>query len=65
MAAKRVGALGGPLPPPPEEARLRGWRHSLRRDARAVGHHYDVGNDFYRLVLGPTMTYSCAAVCPT
>jgi cyclopropane-fatty-acyl-phospholipid synthase len=25
-----------------------------------VGHHYDVGNDFYRLVLGPTMTYSCA-----
>jgi cyclopropane-fatty-acyl-phospholipid synthase len=60
MAAKRVGALGGPLPPPPEEARLRGWRHSLRRDARAIGHHYDVGNDFYRLVLGPTMTYSCA-----
>jgi cyclopropane-fatty-acyl-phospholipid synthase len=25
-----------------------------------VGHHYDVGNDFYRLVLGPSMTYSCA-----
>ena len=60
LAAKRVGALGGPLPPPPEEARLRGWRHSLRRDARAIGHHYDVGNDFYRLVLGPVMTYSCA-----
>jgi cyclopropane-fatty-acyl-phospholipid synthase len=59
-AAKRVGALGGPLPPPPEEARLRGWRHSLKRDANAIGHHYDVGNDFYRLVLGPTMTYSCA-----
>ena len=31
MAAKRVGALGRPLPPPPEEARLHGWRHSLRR----------------------------------
>ncbi len=60
MAAKRVGALGRPLPPPPEEARLRGWRHSLRRDANAIGHHYDVGNDFYELVLGPTMTYSCA-----
>ena len=28
--------------------------------ARAIGHHYDVGNDFYRLVLGPSMTYSCA-----
>ena len=60
MAAKRVGALGAPLPPPPEEARLRGWRHSLRRDANAIGHHYDVGNDFYRLLLGATMTYSCA-----
>lgn len=60
MAAKRVGALGRPLPPPPEEARLHGWRHSLRRDANAIGHHYDVGNDFYELLLGPTMTYSCA-----
>ncbi len=26
----------------------------------AVSHHYDVGNAFYRLWLGPTMTYSCA-----
>ena len=26
----------------------------------AVTHHYDVGNDFYRMVLGPSMTYSCA-----
>lgn len=59
-AAQRVGVLGRPLPPPPEEARLHGGRHSLRRDAAAIGHHYDVGNDFYRLVLGPSMTYSCA-----
>jgi cyclopropane-fatty-acyl-phospholipid synthase len=59
-AAARLGVLGRPLPPPPEEARLRGGRHSLRRDAAAIGHHYDVGNDFYRLVLGPSMTYSCA-----
>jgi cyclopropane-fatty-acyl-phospholipid synthase len=58
--AKRIGALRGPLPPPPEEARLRGWRHSLRRDSAAIGHHYDIGNDFYRLVLGSSMTYSCA-----
>jgi cyclopropane-fatty-acyl-phospholipid synthase len=28
---------------------------------RAVAHHYDVGNDFFRLWLGPTMSYSCAA----
>ncbi len=59
-AARRMGTLGPPLPPPPEEARLVGRRHSPRRDARAVTHHYDVGNDFYRLVLGPSMTYSCA-----
>ncbi|MGQ0431247.1 MAG: class I SAM-dependent methyltransferase [Microthrixaceae bacterium] len=59
-AARRLGALGRPLPPPSEEARVRGRRHSRRRDEQAVRHHYDVGNDFYELVLGPTMTYSCA-----
>lgn len=48
------------LPPPPEEARLRGRRHSRDRDAAAISHHYDVSNAFYRLVLGPSMTYSCA-----
>jgi len=58
--ARRLGALGLPLPPPPEEARPRGRRHSKRRDADAIGHHYDVGNDFYRLFLGPSLTYSCA-----
>ncbi len=58
--ARRLGLLGPPLPPPAEEARTRGWRHSSRRDARAISHHYDVGNDFYRIVLGPAMTYSCA-----
>ena len=26
----------------------------------AVTHHYDVSNAFYELVLGPSMTYSCA-----
>ncbi len=25
-----------------------------------IRHHYDIGNEFYRLVLGPSMTYSCA-----
>lgn len=59
-AARGAGALGLPLPPPPEEARLRGRIHSKARDAAAIEHHYDVGNDFYRLVLGETMTYSCA-----
>ncbi len=58
--AARLGVIGRPLPPPPEEARLTGWLHSRARDAAAVAHHYDVSNDFYRLVLGSTMTYSCA-----
>ena len=49
-----------PLPVPPEEARLRGTRHSKERDAAAIAHHYDVSNAFYRMVLGPSMTYSCA-----
>lgn len=26
----------------------------------AIQHHYDVGNDFYRLWLDPSLTYSCA-----
>ena len=59
-AARRLGVLGPPLPVPPEETKPAGRLHSPARDARAVSHHYDVGNDFYRLVLGPTMTYSCA-----
>jgi cyclopropane-fatty-acyl-phospholipid synthase len=67
LALKAVAAVGGlGLQPalPPEETHLSIWRnslrHSARRDAAAVTHHYDVGNDFYRLVLGPSMTYSCA-----
>ena len=59
-AARATGALGRPLEPPPEEARLRGPRHSRVRDAQAIAHHYDVSNHFYRLFLGETMTYSCA-----
>ena len=59
-AVRRLGALGPPPRPPAEEIRLAGRRHSTRRDAKAVSHHYDVGNDFYRLVLGPSMVYSCA-----
>lgn len=65
-AARRIGALGSPLAPPPEESRPAGRLHSPARDARAISHHYDVGNDFYALVLGPSWTYSCARfVTPT
>jgi cyclopropane-fatty-acyl-phospholipid synthase len=64
QAAQRLGALGWPIPPPPEETAPRGRLHSRTRDAQAVRHHYDVGNDFYAMVLGPTMTYSCARYAP-
>jgi cyclopropane-fatty-acyl-phospholipid synthase len=59
-AARALGAWGTPLPAPPEEVLPRGARHSVKRDKVAVSHHYDVGNEFYALVLGPAMTYSCA-----
>lgn len=49
------------LQPPPEEHRTkRGRRHSRGRDVDAISHHYDVSNEFYELVLGSSMTYSCA-----
>ncbi|MDX1374713.1 MAG: cyclopropane-fatty-acyl-phospholipid synthase family protein [Burkholderiales bacterium] len=50
-------------------ARGRGYRpgrlprlsfHSRRRDAAAIGYHYDVSNDFYALWLDREMVYSCA-----
>lgn len=60
--AVRVGAIGLPPAPPPEEMDVTrtGRMHSKKRDAAAISHHYDVGNDFYALVLGPSMVYSCA-----
>ena len=58
--ARRLGAIGPPPARPAEEARLSGRRHSPARDAAAIAYHYDISNEFYRLVLGPTMTYSCA-----
>jgi cyclopropane-fatty-acyl-phospholipid synthase len=48
------------IPPPPEEHRASGRLHTRRRDAEAISHHYDISNVFYRLVLGPSLTYSCA-----
>ncbi|ARH91564.1 SAM-dependent methyltransferase [Streptomyces sp. MOE7] len=63
-AARELLALAGapvpPTPPAEEVRRRRGPLHTLRRDKEAISHHYDVGNDFYALVLGPSMVYSCA-----
>ncbi|MGX6605456.1 class I SAM-dependent methyltransferase [Micromonosporaceae bacterium Da 78-11] len=58
--ALRLGIIGSQPKPPPEEMAVVGTRHSRRRDRQAISHHYDVGNDFYRLVLGESMVYSCA-----
>ncbi|MFE7172019.1 class I SAM-dependent methyltransferase [Streptomyces sp. NPDC057616] len=58
-----VKVAGLPLPPAPpreEVRRSRGHLHTRRSDKRAISHHYDVGNDFYEIVLGPSMVYSCA-----
>jgi cyclopropane-fatty-acyl-phospholipid synthase len=35
-------------------------RNNARRSRENVAHHYDLGNDFYRLWLDRSMAYSCA-----
>ncbi|POX54350.1 cyclopropane-fatty-acyl-phospholipid synthase family protein [Streptomyces sp. Ru72] len=63
-AVRGLVKLAGPFPPPAppreEVRRVRGHLHTRRTDKRAISHHYDVGNDFYEIVLGPSMVYSCA-----
>ena len=62
-AARELLKLAGPpIPPAPPREEVRRHRHLHTRgsDKRAISHHYDVGNDFYELVLGPSMVYSCA-----
>ncbi|MHB8245918.1 MAG: class I SAM-dependent methyltransferase [Acidimicrobiales bacterium] len=64
-AGRRLHLFESPPSPPEVEVRLSGplragTLHSKQRDAEAIRHHYDVGNEFYRLVLGPSLTYSCA-----
>ena len=54
-----------PAPPPQEHLprwrrTIEGLRHSMRRDAEVISHHYDVSNRFYELVLCPSMAYTCA-----
>ena len=49
-----------PIAPPTIEARQKGLLHSKSRDKQAISHHYDVSNEFYEMILGPTMAYSCA-----
>ena len=60
VAAARLGVFGVPLRRPATQARMRGRLHSLSRYKAAISHHYDTSNDFYRLILDPSMAYSCA-----
>ncbi len=69
-AAQLLASVGlsnlQPPPPPPQEhlprwrRAVEGLRHSLTRDSIVISHHYDVSNRFYEMVLGPSMTYTCA-----
>ena len=58
-AASRLAHLGVPMRG--RFGRLfNAVRHDRTKDARAIEHHYDVSNDFYRLWLDQSMVYSCA-----
>lgn len=35
-------------------------KHNEKQSEKDVQSHYDIGNDFYKLWLDPTLTYSCA-----
>jgi cyclopropane-fatty-acyl-phospholipid synthase len=64
---RSVGISNLKPPPVPPQEHLPRWRrmmegflHSPERDAEVIHHHYDVSNRFYEMVLGPSMTYTCA-----
>ncbi|MEV1008647.1 cyclopropane-fatty-acyl-phospholipid synthase family protein [Streptomyces sp. NPDC049881] len=59
LLALRTGAIGPRPPAPASQARLSGTLHSKARDKAAISHHYDLSNEFYALLLDPTMAYSC------
>ena len=56
--AVALGAVGLRPAPPAGEAKLAGRLHSRSRDRAVIAHHYDTGNEFYELLLDPSMAYS-------
>ncbi len=61
VAAVRLKIPIWPPPAPPGcELRVRGRLHSQARDRAVIAGHYDLPAAFYRLILDPTMAYSCA-----
>lgn len=57
-SAERLAAAGGA----PATARISAVtaHHTPKQDLDDIKHHYDVGNEFYRLWLDERMIYSCA-----
>lgn len=41
-------------------ARAIGKLRSFKREKKNIAHHYDIGNDFFKLWLDESLTYSCA-----
>jgi cyclopropane-fatty-acyl-phospholipid synthase len=56
----RVRALLSPLRTPFQRARAVVSRSTRRRSRRDIAAHYDLGNELFRRMLDPTMSYSCA-----
>jgi len=64
QAASELKLLGPPPDPPGCELRVRGRLHSRARDQAVIAGHYDLPAAFYRLILDPSMAYSCAYWSP-
>jgi cyclopropane-fatty-acyl-phospholipid synthase len=60
LVAIRLGVVGPRPPLPRTQAKLTGALHTRARDRAAIAHHYDLSNEFYQLILDPSMAYSCA-----
>jgi cyclopropane-fatty-acyl-phospholipid synthase len=57
IASRLVEAAGVPVAERPDAVPA---EHQPQTDRADISHHYDVGNDFYRLWLDERMVYSCA-----
>jgi cyclopropane-fatty-acyl-phospholipid synthase len=59
LAARRLGVLGPPPAPPDCEISHSGRPHSRTSDRAVIAGHYDLPVAFFRLILDPSMAYSC------